>query len=148
MTLFLAAEYALGQAPNHTLLGPYLAATLELLTSVLQLAFILCVHVWWIHHWLVEVSRVLVMMHHSSCFWVPPFRPTLLSVIEVYDFVAVRMRHMKFVAPASTDFMSALSTPSLASEKRPAFDTLMTVALPIPCRECSYNICTRESMNY
>ena len=44
VALFVAAEYARGQAPNHTLLGLHLVVTLEVLPSIPQLADVLCVH--------------------------------------------------------------------------------------------------------
>ena len=110
------------------------------------------VHIWW---WLLNCGLPYRNLHlfsvyifdeyitgwwkRAECYWwcitlpwfgVPRAYPAFCHrSIRMCTYVA----HMKFVASASTDFMSALSTPSLESEKRPVFDTLMKVALPMPC---------------
>ena len=87
MALFVAAEYARGQAPNHTLLGPYLVVTLEVLPSIPQLAS------------LVGGSEQS-FTDDAPLFPVLEFHIfSLHSVIEVHDCVILPYAaHMKFVA--------------------------------------------------
>ena len=85
MALFVAAEYARGQAPNHTLLGLYLMVTLEVLPSIPQLADVLCTF---------SMNASLVGGSEQSFTDDAPLFPvlechifTLHSVIEVHSCV-------------------------------------------------------------
>ena len=76
------------------------------------------------------------MMHHSSLFLSATFDPAFC--MELHDYATLPYAaHMNLVACASTDLISACTSPIQKSGKHPFLATLTTVALPMPCNDAT-----------
>ena len=63
---------------------------------------------------------------------------TLHPVMELHDSATLPYAaHMNLVACASTDLISACTSPMQKSGKHPYLATLTTVALPMPCDDAT-----------
>ena len=135
MVLFVAAGFAGGHAPSHTLLGSCLWVTPEVPPSKPQLAdgpcghFDECITGGWKREQISTDNAPVFPVSECHIF-------TLYSVMDVHNSVILPYTaHMNLVVWASTDFISALTSPTLESEKSPFFNSLVTVVLPISCNE-------------